>query len=1567
MQTLKKLRLSACIFLSLSGSAFYTAVSAQTNAPNNNNAPASATVTLPGLQNAYPSNTPVNYVRTWQPLKPYTAEADVISSSRMVEEVNRATQYIDGLGRPLQTVGWQAAPGKLDIVAPVVYDEFGREKYKYLPYTSGNTGGFNTDPFAAAIYSPSSSDASALKNLYPGESVFYSQTDYEASPLSRVEKTMAPGNSWAGSNLGTRAQYLVNTVDDKVRSWTIGFVTPIGDAVNIPATASAYDAGQLYKNVAIDERGYQTVEYKDKEGRVVLKKVQIDASPSAEHVGWLCTYYIYDDLGQLRFVIPPKAVNIWRDASWNLTGTVLSDVVSGLCFRYEYDSRGRMIAKKVPGAGWMYMVYDKRDRVVFTQDANMRAKNWWMTTLYDDLNRPVQTAMLTGYTDTRANLQLFADGLSFTSPSAVSGTVTSVNTTVPDLYINIWQSGINYQAGNSITFQEGFESGTSAAFTADINTASGTAVTTTQQLSGYGVPTGGTLIPLTYTYYDDYSWGTAKLYSAANNSKLGIGANVYGEPLPATNSTLTRGLVTGTRVRVIEDAGNLALGKWLETVSFYDDKGRKIQVASDNYKGGPDVLTNRYDFAGKVISSYLVHNNSSAATTNLRVYTETDYDHAGRVTQVRKTLNDDASTRRIIAYNEYDRLGRLQRKKLGQKTDAYNQPVAISTPAGDVANWLEMQDYAYNIRGWLKGINWNGYNDGAGAKTQAISDRWFAMDLSYDWGYAQNQYNGNIAGMRWRTGGDLQERSYGYGYDGANRLLFGDFNQSYTSGWAKNQGIDFTTLMGNGVADGKAYDENGNIKKMSHMGIKGTGSEQIDVLKYTYTDNSNRLKNVADGKNDATTRLGDFRVSANHPLAATKAAYNGTNDDLSLSSVTDYTYDDNGNLVKDLNKDLGRDVAGSNGTTPGIIYNHLNLPYQVKVYTAANVEKGTITYIYDALGNKLEKRVDESAASTGNVSKMTVTSYLAGQVYENGVLQFLGHEEGRIRPRRELVSNNVIGYCYDYFLKDHLGNTRMVLTDEQQMLYYPAATMEGDITNSASAVHVENDYYTIDDVTKIVASPLPSTISYTNGDNGIDNPNPNSQASANSTQMYKLAGTGSNTTGLGITLKVMAGDYINIFGDSYWSGTGVSNTHSIDAITLITGLLGGSSGVGASHGVTAGGVQNIGSNLGDINGFLGGQSPGTAPRAYINYVFFDEQFRYVGGNFSPVGGSGVFKRHHLEDATRLQNIKVPKNGYVYVYCSNESNTPVFFDNLQVAFRRGPLMEETHYYPFGLTMAGISSKAAGELQNRFRYNGKELQNEEFSDGSGLELYDYEARYYDSQIGKWFVVDPLSEQSKRCSPYSYAYNNPVRFIDPDGMFPGDVVGKGSFEVCIGCKLKPVNMDGESGQQNWPSFKDIDENADFNRNKSDRELPNYIGKDGDDKNKRKKTNSNSVMAGTLILAGGSSELPPVAAAVLIAGATLATGYFIHEHWDGIVDNTSKMATAVSGMISWLFTKGGNQNIWPDEFPKPDPRKIDWRKTDEQLVDEVAGAGAKTGAGTAYNKAKKWFRYKRPKNGNK
>lgn len=107
------------------------------------------------------------------------------------------------------------------------------------------------------------------------------------------------------------------------------------------------------------------------------------------------------------------------------------------------------------------------------------------------------------------------------------------------------------------------------------------------------------------------------------------------------------------------------------------------------------------------------------------------------------------------------------------------------------------------------------------------------------------------------------------------------------------------------------------------------------------------------------------------------------------------------------------------------------------------------------------------------------------------------------------------------------------------------------------------------------------------------------------------------------------------------------------------------------------------------------------------------------------------------------------------------------------------------------MHGISSKAAGGVETKFKYNGKELNNQEFSDGSGLDLYDFSARNYDPQVGRWWTIDPLSELGRRWSPYNYTFNNPIRFVDPDGMWPGDYYNE---------KGEHIGNDGKDDGKNY-----------------------------------------------------------------------------------------------------------------------------------------------------------------------
>ena len=249
----------------------------------------------------------------------------------------------------------------------------------------------------------------------------------------------------------------------------------------------------------------------------------------------------------------------------------------------------------------------------------------------------------------------------------------------------------------------------------------------------------------------------------------------------------------------------------------------------------------------------------------------------------------------------------------------------------------------------------------------------------------------------------------------------------------------------------------------------------------------------------------------------------------------------------------------------------------------------------------------------------------------------------------------------------------------------------------------------------------------------------------------------------------MAGDKVDVFGKSYYfQNTSGSSGNSLLPITdLLTSFLGApaSATTTTAHGTVTAAIINTPTGITGINSLITlqtSQSNGSpyAPRAFINVIFFDEQFKAVDFKTSMVGGNSTLKDHYSE----LQNLLASKSGFVYIYCSNESPVNVFFDNLQVVQTRSPILEETHYYPFGLTMAGISSKAAGGIENKNKYNGKELQSKEFSDGSGLELYDYGSRMQDPQLGRWFTIDPKSEQMRRYSPYNYAFDNPLEIYRP-----------------------------------------------------------------------------------------------------------------------------------------------------------------------------------------------------------
>lgn len=1244
------------------------------------------------LPAAYSGNIQVNFIRSREALAPVTdvATFDLADHNRVKE----ATEYFDGLGRPLQTVQRQSTSGisPVDLVMPVVYDNLGREVYKYLPYaqtTGTNTadGRFKPDPFnnQQSFYQTAYRDAAG--NLSQDEEQFlYSMTTYENSPLNRVSKVMAAGNSWAGSGRGTEKQYLMNAAADAIRIWKIAnnplsYTNGIA-STNIPESPATYHPGELYKNVSKDEHGNAVVEYADKEGQIVLKKVQAgDVPPDfSGYQNWLSTYYVFDDFNRLRFVIPPKAVET-IEGSWILS----AGVVDELCFRYEYDEKQRLIAKKVPGAGWTNMVYDQRDRLVFSQDGNLRQKGRWMATLYDDMIRPIATGIMESPTD-RDALQSYVNAIS------AAGSMVSITDLSPAYYLKVWMNP---------------------------------------------VPAESRFIALTVTHYDDYVW-TNKLYTDRYNNKLDQGSNLHPDHLPSIveqQKVLTRGMLTGTLTRVLEDMDNLQAGKWLSTTLFYDSKARVIQTQSENYGGGTDIVTNRYDFTGKNICTYTAHNSKQALPGEITTKASMDYDHAGRLLRIWKTVNDQDDQKTRIVNNAYDELGQLKTKELGLKRLANRSYSSLP---------LEKLNHTYNIRGWLKGINASYSNPALSAGMS--QEHWFGMELNYDWGSepGKNQFNGNISSATWKSKGDGISRAYGFSYDKANRLLGGDFSEYNGTAYTDNAAVNFDMVMGNGKDAQSAYDANGNIRSMDQWGMKLNTSVLMDKLSYRYKNGglSNTLSAVSDNSplGSVDNKLGDF---VDKPESGGQVS-------------EDYKYDVNGNLLYDKNKNI-RSIG----------YNHLNLPQSIIVTNNDGTDKGKITYTYDASGNKLQKKVLEYAGSANNnQQKETVTIYLGAFVYEQSGqesirLQYISHEEGRIRI---MSAGTPITWNYDYFIKDHLGNTRMVLTDEQEQAAYPVASLE------EAGLENEKKYYTIPDqgsrVHKNNVPGYPEGDSYTNPNNYIQ----------------KLNGNGTKI-GTGIVLKVMSGDKVNIRASSWYRQNGVTpgSPQSIveDIVaSLAAGMAGGAAGKAGLP------LQEPATLLPGVAAFLDHAATNTAnttkPKAYVNWLLLDEQLKPVitgdgkNSGFEQAGADQAFTIHQVTSR------ELTKNGYLYIYLSNATpNIDVFFDNLQVTHIKGPLLEETHYYPFGLTMAGISSRSfkSEYPDNKRRYNGIEFE-------SDLDLNTYDAffRELDPQTGRWWQIDPKTETMEAWSPYVSNYDNPVTFSDPLGDWP-DGPGEGFLKKLVG----------------------------------------------------------------------------------------------------------------------------------------------------------------------------------------
>ncbi|MDR0866199.1 MAG: DUF6443 domain-containing protein, partial [Candidatus Symbiothrix sp.] len=310
-------------------------------------------------------------------------------------------QYFDGLGRPVQQVQVGFTPNKADFVAFQEYDAFGREWKNWLPVnTTGSNGNFRT--------------IQSLKDrtdtAYGTEPARYSETVYEPSPLNRVEKQYGPGQDWQEDNNGeghpVKIEYLTNNATYPCAYYYI--------SGNNLVKNSNYANNQLFVTKMTDEDGKVAYEFKDKLGQVVLQR-QVNGTASNTTTNH-DTHYVYDDFGNLRYVLPPTLSDL---ATSDTSYPESNDYAKQLAYIYKYDKRNRCSEKKLPGADPVYYVYDKADRLIFSQDGEQRPGNDWTFYKYDAFNRIILTGVWKNSAKTQENLtNQYQDSLATAQPGS---------------------------------------------------------------------------------------------------------------------------------------------------------------------------------------------------------------------------------------------------------------------------------------------------------------------------------------------------------------------------------------------------------------------------------------------------------------------------------------------------------------------------------------------------------------------------------------------------------------------------------------------------------------------------------------------------------------------------------------------------------------------------------------------------------------------------------------------------------------------------------------------------------------------------------------------------------------------------------------------------------------------------------------------------------------------------------------------------------------------------------------------------------------------------------------------
>ncbi len=742
-------------------------------------------------------------------------------------------QYFDGLGRAKEVVQVKATPLGKDLVVPVTYDQLGRQTKTLLPV-----------PVATANSGIHGTDESTV-NSYYGVANAFSEQKLENSPLARVLEAAGPGTEWAMSTgHTTKMQYLTNTTADQVKKYTTSVSWSNATLTTGISSVSFYDANQLSKSKITDENGNVTIDFKNSEGKTVLLR-------KGEGADKLDTYYLYNNYGQLAFVISPKADQ--QITSGN--NTVTTQILDDLCYQYVYDNKFRLVEKKLPGKGWEYMVYDLQNRLVASQDANMRNNpenpNKWLFTRYDKLGRAVYTGQFTGGTRLQEQNNANAKGLNNESRSTTAFTLN----------------------GQEIFYT---------------NTAYPSA----------------TFVPYSINYYDTYPVGNRDFtFYPLNTEVLTFYMTNTTQSFSSNGVNSVRSLKsmpTSSYVKNLDD------DSWSASHIWYDALLRPVGSKNVNHLGGYTNTEKELDFSGTVLRANTFHKKASADTETV-IKERFTYDDQYRLKQHYHQVN--GNTEELLAQYAYNELGQVSGKTLGNGIQDINYTYNIKgmvTKVNDPSN-LNGKLFGYelkfastsdasvapaNYNGNITEMIWKSTADNTLKKYSYRYDQYNRLLAGVyqepETTIPQNGFynetmnydaNGNITSLQRNqknTGGfATQIDNLTYAYAGNRLLTVTDSSQNYAG---------YPDVSGNTIG----YDANGNMKNHVDKGILQIDYNLLNLPKKITFNQTYEVRNVITGLYDTNNITTQYTYRADGVKLKKLYTYGIAKNSLEVFKTTEY-------------------------------------------------------------------------------------------------------------------------------------------------------------------------------------------------------------------------------------------------------------------------------------------------------------------------------------------------------------------------------------------------------------------------------------------------------------------------------------------------------------------------------------------------------------------------------------------------------------------------------------------------------------------------------------------------------